>query len=297
MPLFSLVLCFFLSISALCSAATPLAVDAYLGAGYRQDHFNWSVAGPHHEPNILSELTWKDLKIAQVEAIGIVETIGGIYARGKADYGWILSGHETDHDFNGHNRNDLFLSSHAKSDKGEVFDLSAGMGFSYSLFCFKVIPLSGYSKHEQHLHMHDLVNDFDAQTGFVGPIKGLNSHYRAKWQGPWVGCDFDCCLGCLHLFGSFEYHWAKYRGTGHWNMRKEFVKDFQQHADGHGQIYWLGLKYNLGCWGLSLIGTYQHWKTQSGKDFTFFEEGSLESPFNGANWESYSVIGALNFSF
>ncbi|MGD8383733.1 MAG: hypothetical protein PVJ11_16445, partial [Syntrophobacterales bacterium] len=45
-----------------------IEVEIGLSAGYREDEFDWNIAGNSsgNNPNILSELTWEDLQIFQV---------------------------------------------------------------------------------------------------------------------------------------------------------------------------------------------------------------------------------------
>lgn len=289
----------FLSISSLSAAALPFHFEGGVGVGYRQDYLRWSMAGQNHQPNILSELTWKDIEIALVETEGILE-VCRFYARGRADYGRIFHGHDTDQDFGGDDRTELFSSSCAKADSGEVYDFSFGIGYAWEYCGLHIAPLGGYSHQEQHFEMCDLFNEVNLISNVLGPIKGLDSSYRARWTGPWLGFDFDYSLkGWPTLFGSFEYHWGDYFGKGHWNLRRDFIKDFRQCADNvHGQKYIIGLEHLFAChWGVNIVATYQNWKTGSGIDRVFLLEGAGDSPFNGAKWHSYSIVGAVSYIF
>lgn len=278
--------------SAQC-VTVPVYFEAELGAGYRQDHFRWNMAGPENQPNILSELTWKDLEIALFQAEGILE-VYHVYTRLTVDYGHIFHGRETDRDFAGHNRTEIFSDTRAKSNKGEVFDITWGLGYLFEYCGFQFIPLAGYSHHEQHLHMHDLVVDFDAFSSHRGPLSGLHSNYKAKWRGPWLGFDFNYSrCGKTTLYGTFEYHWARYRATGHWNLRTDFIDDFRQRANGQGQLYKLGIQHLFTCYfGGSLEASYQTWETGHGRDRVFFFDGFVDSRFNEARWHSYSIVGS-----
>ncbi len=285
-------------------------VRADLASGYRQDQLNWSIAGLKHHPNIISELEWCDLNSAEISG-AIALSLDSLFFCGKADYGRIFSGRQRDSDYFGDNRTNEVSRSRAKSDKGEVFDLSIGLGYPliYSFFTF--IPLVGWSLDEQHLRQRKGIQSIDTQYPiFEGrTIRGLHSNYRAKWKGPWLGLELKSEIFCrCILSGSLEYHWINYEGTGHWNLRPDFCRDFEHRSDGQGFIGTLCAEQILTeKLTLGSSAVYRKFKTGRGHDRKFFkgrtrndEEElpiSIEFPLNSVHWSSYSLKFYISYSF
>lgn len=271
-------------------------LDYKIGAGYREDRFRWSISAPGGNPDVLSELTWKDLCSYNLMGTGKI-SIYSITARFKGDYGKIYHGQNRDSDYLESGRKQEYSRSINDAGKGEVFDLSAAIGFQTTWFCqmLKIIPLAGWSHHELHLrqfHGRQTI-DFDGEPG---KISNLHSNYRAKWDGPWVGGDLFCYLGSWTLYGTFEYHWAHYKGQGHWNLRWDFLKDFRQKAHATGTFYTLGTQYQFDCgWLIGLEGNFLRMNTWHGMDYIYSIFGKGATPFNGAKWRSYSVLGTLSY--
>ena len=67
-----------------------MSIDLGVKAGYRVDQLDWNIAGNNAgtDPNILSELSWKDLEIWQVQA----ETIAVAGNRQRDGYLYHLRG-------------------------------------------------------------------------------------------------------------------------------------------------------------------------------------------------------------
>ncbi len=283
--------------------------DSSLNVGYtyRQDALNWNIGFADGTPNILSELSWKDLYIHQVTAVGTVTTKNQFYLRGIADYGQIYHGRNQDSDYLGDNRTFEFSRSINKANKGEVFDLSIAVGRLFSSQChtIRLVPLIGYSLHEQHLKMTD--GDqvlFLLNPASEGPIEGLDSSYNAKWFGPWVGVDlFFDYTPTVTFFGTFEYHYSTfYRGEGDWNLRTDFLDNFHHKAQGHGLSGALGLKYHLYAnWELSLIASYQKWTTKKGNHTVLVDLDGVfalaGAQLNRVNWHSGALTAAAGYSF
>lgn len=284
-----------------------------IGTGYRQDSLNWSIAGPNNVPNVLSELKWKDLRIWQIEGYAKFVSCNHIYLRGKADYGRIFHGKNRDSDYEGNHRTFEFSRADCKAGKGEVFDFSGGAGYQLT-YCFdtiKVAPLIGYSYHEQHLRMYEGFQSVDLiEPIFIGPFEGLHSNYRAKWYGPWVGVDLDYEFSCnWTLFGSLEYHLAQFRGTGHWNLRDDFLDDFKQTANwAHGGLISAGVCYDYCNWDFGILASYQSWKTRRGKQhFTIDASDSPGSSeplpvvvgtrLNGVHWHSFTAVAFASYKW
>lgn len=274
--------------------------EAEIGTSYRQDHFDWNIAGPYYDPDVLSELTWSDLQIAQVEAACCLSLSEKIYVRGRGDYGWILSGKNQDSDYFVSGRQLEFSRSNNRADQGNVFDGSIGIGH---IFC-TAIPrfewgiVVGYSFHGQHLHMTDGMQTVNLLDDYLGPFDGLHSTYKTLWQGPWVGVDvsyeFPTFVSCL---GSFEYHRAMYRAKGNWNLRRDFYQDFEHETNGNGFLARGEICYKLfSSVSIAAIGQYQIWDTDAGRDRTYFfeDEDSFtplvgDLPLNNVHWNSWSL--------
>lgn len=240
-------------------ASAGMETSFTLNSGYRVDDLDWNIAGDTtgSNPNILSELTWRDLKIYQVKADGKV-VLEWFYLRGSIGYGWIFDGENQDSDYAGNNRTFEFSRSNNSSDKGNVMDASMGAGYQFNPGSgwLKVTPLVGYSHNEQNVTMR---NGFQSIPS-TGSFSGLNSTYDTKWKGPWAGVDLSIeASKSLTIFGSFEYHRADYKAEANWNLRTDFAhpKSFEHDADGKGIV-------------LSAGGTYaidKHWLINANVDF------------------------------
>lgn len=287
--------------------------DVELLTGYRHDNLHWSIADPSGTPNTLSEFRWKDVQIWEAKAQARLLLIDLIYLRASADYGHIFHGKQQNSTYAGDDKTlETYLTT-AKSNYGEVFDFSGGVGWQLG-FCLcgaelRVIPLIGYSYSEQHFLDRDgeiLVNAaFSAlgneiPLGPLGAVDGLHSNYRGKWRGAWAGVDlfFPIC-GNLELQGSFEYHRLKYHGTAHWNLRTDLVSDIEQKAKkGHGIYASSGFKYRLcGNSFIGLTGSYRWMKSQHGTQTNFFVLAPETTSFNGATWQSWSVLADVGIAF
>jgi hypothetical protein len=75
----------------------PISTDGLpprliLSAGYRTDTLNWHIAGNLQgtDPNVLSELTWSDLKIYQLKLANRTVIKNHVYLRGHLDFGAVI---------------------------------------------------------------------------------------------------------------------------------------------------------------------------------------------------------------
>ena len=188
--------------------STDTPFEFFLGVGSRNDNLDWNIAGG--SVNILSELKWENLKIAQLSAAARLNIDADWSLRGMLAYGRINSGSNQDSDYNGNNRTVEFSRSNNKGG-GAVRDGSIGLGRTLRLLndadgnSLSVTPLVGLSIHQQNLTMTEGFQTLPA----TGSFPGLDSSYDAKWQGPWVGMDalLDSS-GDWSLTVTGEYHWA-----------------------------------------------------------------------------------------
>ena len=129
-----------------------------LDAGYRRDNLDWNIAGSNNSPNVLSELTWRDLNIFQVRGELAGANVEHVYFRTTFDYGWVVSGENQDSDYAGDNRSLEFSRSINSVNGSKVWDVSLGMGKEFPFGAkqqHSIIPQLGFSYHSQNLNMTD----------------------------------------------------------------------------------------------------------------------------------------------
>jgi hypothetical protein len=291
----------------------------FLATGYRVDQLDWNIAGYLGGDyfNVLSELTWKDLEIYQIQLSNQTLINKSIYLRASIGKGEIVNGKNQDSDYNGNNRTQEWLRSNNATDDGSVFDLSIGAGYRFNLLDQKlhIAPLFGFSHHEQKLIITDGNTTVSVKPSGknidpppLGPFDGLHSTYKTNWNGPWIGLDLLYDLNRKfswfsnsHLALSVEQHWADYSATANWNLIDRFAhpKSFSHHADGQGVVFradWIADFAER--WSMSIGYVYQRWKAESGTDRTYFAWGEVtETRLNEVNWESTAFMLAVGYRF
>jgi len=288
--------------------ASELEGDLEFITGYRVDDLDWNIAGNLNgtSPNIISELTWRNLESYQLK-LGGKGTINRIfYLRGSAAFGWVLSGEVQDSDYNGDNRTQEYSRSISSTDDSNLLDATLAVGYPFNLASnrFKLIPLVGYSYSEQNLTMVDGVQVISQppQTQPVGPIAGLDSTYETRWFGPWLGVDLSFRVNDkIFLFAGFEYHWGDFEAVANWNLRTDLAqpKSFEQEADATGFLITFGGDYIFAePWSLGLEVNYQDWSTDPGIDRQFNSDGTMAlTRLNEVNWESLAIMLRVTYRF
>ncbi len=297
------------STSSTCYGGWPSGLNVDFGAGFRKDKFEWGIAGQIEDPNgdivnspnVLSELKWKDLRMAQIGGNISYVSCRNYVLRFDGQYGTIYHGKVTDHDYSGDGRTGLFSLSHNKADKGHVYDLSFSTGYRVTSTCARFIatPLIGYSQHAQYLRITDGHQIFPMNER----ISGLDSRYTTRWYGPWLGVDFEARVErCAYIFGGIEYHLLAYRGHGEWNLRPDIGR-FNHKAYGQGYLATLGGKWEIFTnWAIGLMGNYRMFRTRHGREHNILHDPidgpiSITSRFNGAQWHTYSVSGTVSWRY
>lgn len=290
--------------------------DVTLSLGYRVDDFDWSFAGNSSggNPNILSELSWEDVEIYQLDTRGSL-LFKNFFLRGDFTYGQVNDGEVRDSDYDQDGRTREWSRSMSRSKDGEVLDLSLGVG--YALFKHTndarqtgyLIPMVGYGYSTQNLTIKEGTQTLagtSTRSGTasapLGPIANLNSTYETEWQGPWLGVDYIAQLNPDWEFGlSAEYHWLSYEGKGDWNLRTDFQhpKSFEHLSDGSG----VNLEGNVGRritdrWFLTGALQYRNWSAEGGVNRQFLANGTTaESRMHEINWDSYALMLGAKYGF
>ncbi|MDA8164061.1 MAG: hypothetical protein M0017_03370 [Desulfobacteraceae bacterium] len=295
-----------LAIPGLARADYIDSLEVGIDTGYRVDDLDFNIAGSNGNPNILSELTWKDLEIYEVGGSGKM-TVGNdyfdflTYLRGSINYGWILNGENQDSDYLGNNRTGEYSRIITDTKDDNVFDASIGIGLQWKFFQDRlaVAPLGGYSYHQQNLR--------DRNGAFVipalGPFTGLDSTYQTEWQGPWAGIDIEVDpIPQFSILGTFEYHWADYDAEANWNLRPDLAHpvSFRHDAnDADGIVVKVTGRYALtNRWGVELSYAYQDWQATNGTDTTYGAGGGIgTTTLNEVNWKSETTSLGLSYKF
>ncbi len=285
------------------AAGAPAEIEVRLDLtnSYRVDNLNWNIAGDQYgnNPDILSELTWTDLKIYQLKA-GAEVFINNFSLQGSLAFGWILKGDNQDSDYSGDNRTGEYSRSNNSTDGDNVLDASVGLGYRFISWSGRIgiTPLAGLSYHKQNLRITDGYQTIPA----TGSFPGLNSTYQARWMGPWIGVDLSLTLGDkLTFFGSFAYHRADYYAQADWNLRTDFAHpiSYTHEANAAGFVLSAELEYLLaGSWSLKVGLDYQRWYTGAGIDKTYWAAGVISvTRLNEVNWNSLAVSLGTAFNF
>jgi len=277
-----------------------------LSSGYRQDDFDWNIAGDidGQNPNILSELKWRDLRIVQINANSKFIYDKKFRLECLLGYGRIYNGDNQDSDYSGDDRTLEFSRSNNKTEGNNISNWSIGVGYQFNLdkvaenLAFENIIftlLEGYSQYNQYL----TITDGYQTIPDTGAFDGLHSTYDTVWKGPWLGAELEGTKGKIIGFARFEYHWADYDADADWNLRGDFAHpvSFSHKANGKGNILTLGAGYNLNnnC-ALYLKTNIQRWETEDGLDRTFFSDNtSTTTRLNGVNWKSTAILIGIKF--
>ncbi len=287
--------------------------ESYLKVGYRHDDLQWSIAGADGTPNILSELTWKDIKIATISSGTTLLFESNWLINLNLLFGSIYSGESQDSDYLGDKRTLEFSRSNNSGDEGSVLDISAATGYHWT-FPFnqkspypniELRPQIGLSYYSQNLKATDgnqtVASDFIEFP--LGTFPSLNATYDATWFGPWLGLKTKFNFTeSFSLSLNLEYHYVKYSSTADWNLRGEFShpESFTQKADGYGLIGDIEGKFKLDTQlALNLSISYQDWQAHNnGVDKIFLsDDTTLTTQYNGIDWKSFGANVGFVYSF
>ncbi len=291
----------------------PKTIDIEASYGYRQDDLDWNIAGDlkGKNPNVLSELKWRDLLIHEFHLGMRTKLKKAFYLKGSISYGVIYDGDNRDSDYVADNREEEFSRSNNDAGQGNTLDGLLGAGYRFRLISqsFSVIPLVGYSYHHQHLKMKDGFQTVTWAGGPpLGPFEDLDSSYKAEWQGPWIGFEmiletikFTRVLPPISFYAGWEYHWADYYAKADWNLRDDFnhPKSFEHEADGTGMVASLGVCLRLSDkWSVRVGYETEEWSTDRGVDRLFLANNTIvKTRLNEVNWHSEVILFGCSVRF
>ena len=278
------------------AAAVETKLD--LNAGYRTDDLNWNIASDlsgSATPNVLSELKWDTLRIAQLSGGLQLTGADGLHFRATADYGWIRSGDNQDSDYLGNDRTLEFSRTNNDTSGDKVWDLSLALGYRFRYVQERtatyLTPLIGYSRHAQNLRITNANQTIPA----TGSIPGLDSTYQSRWDGSWIGIEFlTDTPNDINAYFRLEHHWADYSAEANWNLRAdlEHPRSFGQDANGTGNVISFGFVTvpKNRRWSTRVGLDYQRWTTDPGVNTVYFSDGTIGvTRLNSVEWKSWAL--------
>lgn len=239
-----------------------------LHTGYQRENFNWSIAGnlQGKDPNIFSELAWKDLESAS-SALDVNWNVWNRFVlQGGFSRAFILSGRVTDTDFGGDNRTSPTFYAVLKSNRGNTGKWSGGLGYNITHHeKYRIIPYAGYAIHRQSLFLHD-----DAD---------LNSTYNTIWKGPYARLEATLFLTKkIYAQSLLAYYQVNYEAKANWNLVESFQHpvSFKHRAKGYGLEGELRFGVRLGATFsvCAIVNTFR-WSTGAGTDTLYLQTGEI----------------------
>lgn len=302
----------------LCRSVVLLAVCGFLswpaaaedtvlsvGLGVRSDDLQWSIAGTLSgtSPNILSELTWRNIDMLQLEVSAEGEVARNWILGADFAYGVAFDGEVQDSDYLGDNRTLEF--SRSLSDAGESYAMDFGIRVGYVIGGggnsvsggVSIMPLLGFAHKEMNMKMTDgvqVLSDFGFPAP-LGPFPGLNSRYDGEWDSVWLGARFGIGLASGNqIFLELQRHSADYAADANWNLRTDFQHpvsfEHDTNADGNVVIFaWQSTDKTGNGWEIKL--RVEEWDSGIGTDTVYFSDGTIgRTQLNGVTAESASIV-------
>lgn len=268
----------------------------------RQEDFRWNIGDTN--TNVLSELTWQDLRVAGISGTITVALSERWQVTFLAAHGEIQRGTNRDSDFAQPDRAAEFSRSDNRAE-GETADL-------HSSVRFVPWPTPAFLEPGFSIGLTNLRQKLEATHGFqsipdvppyYGPFPGLNNSYDATWTGPWVGVDARMNISPVWtLTAGFGVSRLTYRADANWNLRNDFAHplSFRHNANGKGQSELLELTRATANspleFGIRMMR--DRLKTGTGVDTTFLADGTrLSYSLNEARSESLCLGVFIGYRF
>ncbi|MCW8195020.1 hypothetical protein F6455_09500 [Proteobacteria bacterium 005FR1] len=304
----------------LLAASLTLSLQPWLGASHND--LSWNIAQDLSgtlAPNVLSELTFEDVRAYQVGLAGDLRAEFfrpdlQLLVEGEASLASIERGTSTDADFLRDNRALIGSLSKADIEGDEAEAWSAGIGFSYALVpdAHIIGLIAGAYRQDSDINFRNgrqlIVNaDFipgvsiDALTRNLQ--QRLDSNYLAEWSGSWVAGQYEFRRQDWSLHLRYQQYRGDYYGEGRWNLRAEGrfplqqPRSFSHDADSAGESWEVELEYRLGeRSALHVQWAAGEWDTGRGLARIFFADGTVaRTRLNEAEQSSSEIRIGLSY--
>ncbi len=278
--------------------------------GYRQGKLDWNIGLPDNAvlPNVLSELEWEEMDIAQLSINGALKLSNQLRFGLDLDMGVIYDGTGRDSDYLFDNRQGEFSRSVFNVDGHDIVNVSAYAGREISKNfgddrAVSFTPMLGYSYHAQNIQFEEGVQVISTPglTPNTGEFDGLDSEYRTNWYGPWFGFELGYTDPTWALKTRLSHHRIDYDAEATWNLRTDFAqpKSFEHLSEGEGNRLSVSVSHHwYNNWSANLYGGIESWRVEPGVDRVFFSNGAVASTqLNEVNWESWWIGIGLSRQF
>jgi len=268
-----------LSCSGLLLAQEDLVqTSVQVGQGYRRDWFKFNISGCKGGPDILSELTWKNMDV-HLSTLRANVTKGDYVAAAEVAYGNIVDGKMRDSDYASSRRIREFSRSYSKISGDYTLDALAKIGRKIAFENgYSLTPSLGYGAFWLNMrtrHGKRLVSK--GRDLKQKHFHGLNTTYKARWMAPFVNLLFTVPLRSnwdLSLGYSFFFP-VRYRAKARWNLRDFDFEDVSNKMNNLGQK--LEATLSWACTervGVHFTGAFSDWITRGGRVTHAVEKGN-----------------------
>lgn len=245
-----------------------IPVTVYLGTAITHNNLDWSIAGniAGESPNILSEVSWRNLKGTAINASLEVPILKSLYLIGSFSRSEITKGNATDTDYAEDNRTNPVFKAELNSNDGYLANYQLKAGYHFDIGGVKLSPNIGYVNHTQYLHLTE------------ADLPALNSTYKTFWEGFSTGVELHKYVKKFSLTTALDYHQVNYHAEANWNLIDEFKHpvSFSHIAKGFGLTTNLKLLYRINKNIAPFINfDLCYWSTGAGIDELYYEDGRI----------------------
>ena len=257
----------------------PIVIS--LTAVQQHDDFKWSIAGDLNgeNPNILSALSWKDLRSRGFKLETEIPFKKQFFIKGNFYQLYIVKGTATDIDFADDGRKTPVFRADLKSNDGYFRNYQLQIGTYLSFKKIEISPYLGYVYHKQFLTLSD--------------DQLLNSSYKSFWKGITAGVDISKNIGNFNVKTRTQYHQVGYTGYADWNLIDEFAHpvSFKHLAKGFVVLQSVGLSYKISNYIYPFLNAeYGNWSTGAGIDELYYADGKIaKTRLNDVSRNNYNI--------
>lgn len=277
-----------------------VTVQLALSGGVRQFDLIWRTAGrtalPAQDPITAA---WNGIAVGEA-TIGMSVAIDRLHVRGSVTRGWIFAGDSSMTTYTDTSRSEVTSRSEQDSDHGRTGEESLALGWRWNSPDHRADLTAevGYSRSQQHLTLTDGIQTVPA----TGPYTGLDSTYRADWEGPWLGLSGSWrALSSWSILAYARAQLVEYRGVLDLNLRADLAhpRSIEQKGDGYAVTVGGGIAYHLTtCTSLQALVSHEERRVADGRDRVNHLDGSSEEvPLDAVQLRAFTMTCGLVWRF